>query len=160
MRLVCTINDDASSLSPRGEWLFAFAFWMAGLAIIALALGWIPAPPEYFHAPRWVVAVAGAAFVSGGFAPLAARLGPASLLSQFVGGGVVVPLTLIANWVAFGPGSRQFSGGLSIGGLAMSPASTSELAGRVVFGFGAVLLDIFVIAIVIRVLRGKKSAGN
>jgi hypothetical protein len=71
-------GDDISSLSPGGQWLFAIAFWMAGLAIIALAVGWIPAPPEKFRAPHWVVGIAGVAFLAGGFAPLAARLGAGS----------------------------------------------------------------------------------
>jgi hypothetical protein len=152
-------NDPSSSLSPRRAWLFALAFWTAGLAIIAVALGWIPVAPQDIHAPRWVVGAAGATFIAGGLAPFAAQWGPSSKLSQIVGASVVLPLTLVANWVAFGPGVRQFSGGLSFGFFAVSQHS-SELSGRIAFGIGAILLDILVVANVVRRLKNKTDASN
>ena len=152
-------GDNSRRLSPLGEWLFALAFWSAGLAIIALAAGWIPSPPQSIEAPRWIVGLAGVTFLAGGFAPLAARMGATSILSQIAGAGVVVPLTLVANWVAFGPGARRFSGGLSLGFVSVTQRS-SEMSGRIAFGIGAILLDILIASIVVRRLRGKRMAGN
>ncbi len=152
-------NDQSSSLSPRGRWLFALAFWMAGFAIIGVALGFIPVAPQDIHAPRWIVGAAGVTFIAGGIAPFSAQWGPSSKLSQIIGAGVVLPLTLVANWVAFGPGERQFSGGLSLGFFTVSQQS-SELSGRIAFGIGAVLLDVLIVAIVVRGYRSKTNASD
>jgi hypothetical protein len=152
-------NDRSSSLSPRGAWLFALAFWIVGLSIIGVALGWIPIAAQDIHAPRWIVGAAGVTFIAGGFAPLAARWGPSSVISQTVGAGVVLPLTLVANWVAFGPGVRQFSGGLSFGFFAVSQR-TSEMSGRIAFGIGAILLDILIVMFVVRRVQGNNTTSK
>ena len=127
--------------------------------IIGVALGWVPIAAQDIHAPRWVVGAAGATFIAGGFAPLAARGGPSSIMSQITGAGVVLPLTLVANWVAFGPGARQFSGGLSFGFFAISQRA-SAVGGRIAFGIGATLLDILIVTIIVRRLHGRKNAGK
>ncbi len=55
---------------------------------------------------------------------------------------VVISLfAVVANWVAFGPGERQFSGGIDIP-LGLFSVETSETTGRIVFGIGAVLLEV------------------
>jgi hypothetical protein len=159
LRKMTISNDQSSSLSPRGAWLFALTFWTAGLAIIGVALGWIPIAAEDIHAPRWVGGAAGVTFIAAGFAPLVGRWGPASIMSRIVSAGVVLPLTLVANWVAFGPGVRQFSGGLSFGFFALSQR-TSELSGRIAFGIGAILLDILIVMFVVRRLQGKNRTSK
>jgi hypothetical protein len=159
LRKMTISNDQSSSLSPRGAWLFALTFWTAGLAIIGVALGWIPIAAQDIHAPRWVGGAAGVTFIAAGFAPLVGRWGPASIMSQIVSAGVVLPLTLVANWVAFGPGVRQFSGGLSFGFFALSQR-TSELSGRIAFGIGAILLDILIVMFVVRRLQGKNRTSK
>ncbi len=158
-RMMNNSNDQFSSLSPRRRWLFALAFWMAGIAIIGVALGFIPVAPQDIHAPRWIVGAAGVTFIAGGIAPFSAQWGPSSKLSQIIGAAVVLPLTLVANWAAFGPGERQFSGGLTLGIVAVSQQS-SELSGRIAFGIGAVLLDVLIVAIVVRGLRSKTNASD
>jgi hypothetical protein len=127
--------------------------------IIAVALGLIPVAPQDVRAPRWVLGAAGMTFIAGGFAPLAAYRGPSSKVSQIIGAGVVLPLTLVSNWVAFGPGERQFSGGLSIGFFTVSQQS-SQLSGRIAFGIGAVLLDVLIVAIVVRRLKSNTNPSN
>jgi len=56
------------------------------------------------------------------------------------------------DWVAFGPGERHFSGGIGfgIGGFGFNPGETS---GRAVFGIGAVLIDVWAIAMWIGQIR-------
>jgi len=52
----------------------------------------------------------------------------------------VTTFALTLDWVAFGPGTRRFGGGISyIVNIGFSP---SEFFGRVVFGIAAVCLDI------------------
>jgi hypothetical protein len=152
------IPNKSFSLSPGGEWLFALMFWIVGSLILALAVGWIPAPPEHFEAPHWVVGAAGLLFLAGGFVPLAARSGANSWASRCVGTAVLLPLALIFNWIAFGAGLRHFSGGLSIGGLGISQSSGSDMGGRIVFGIAAVVLDLIVIAVAVRWMRNKRDA--
>jgi hypothetical protein len=150
-------RDNSSSLSPAGEWFFALMFWIVGSLVLALAVGWIPAPPERFEAPRWVVGAAGFLFLAGGFVPLAARSGPNSWASRCVGAAVLWPLALIFNWIAFGAGPRHFPGGWSIGGLGISQGSGSDTGGRIVFGIAAVVLDLIVIAVAVRWMRNKRA---
>jgi hypothetical protein len=152
-----TTPDKSSSLSPVGEWFFAIVFWIAGALILALAVGWIPAPPERFGAPHWVVGAAGFLFIAGGFVPLTTRLGPNSWASRCVGAAVLWPLALIFNWIAFGAGPRHFSGGLSLGGLGISQSAGSDTGGRIAFGIAAVMLDLFVVVVAVRWMRNKRG---
>ncbi len=139
-------------LSPLGEWLFGAVFWIVGGLIMALALGWIPSRPENFHSPRWVLGVAGGVFFLGGFAPLISRLGPDSVISRnflllFVGA-----FASIFNWIAFGPGPRRFSGGMSIGPFS-SVARASEMSGRIAFGISAVFIDLVLLSLLWKAMR-------
>jgi hypothetical protein len=64
---------------------------------------------------------------------------------------------LTFDWVAFGPGEREFSG--SAGGFGFVP---SEIIGRIAFGFFAVILDVCAVGMWIgqfRRLLGLKSSG-
>jgi hypothetical protein len=149
------LGRGTGTLSPLGEWLFGAVFWIAGLAIIALAIGWIPSPPERFQAPRWVVGVAGILFVAGGFAPMSVRLGPDSWASRAIGAAALLPLATVFNWIAFGSGPRSFSGGISVMGLAGLNGGVSESSGRVFFGIAAVLMDLMVIAMLVKWVRRR-----
>ncbi len=90
-----------------------------------------------FHAPRWVVGLAGGTFSLGGLAilgqgyPHFSALVRALLLTAF---GVVV------TWVSFGPGERQFTSTISLPFISRS-GPASELSGRICFAPGAILLD-------------------
>jgi hypothetical protein len=145
------IQDGSRSASPLGEWLFAAVFWCVGLAIIALAVGLIPSSPDKFLAPRWVLAAAGALFVAGGFAPLASRLGADSFASQILAAVVCGCLALVFNWIAFGPGPRHFSGATTIAMVTTSGAPPSEFSGRAMFGVVAVLLDLALVRILVKI---------
>jgi hypothetical protein len=57
---------------------------------------------------------------------------------------IVGLLGILSSWVAFGPGPRHFTGSGSIFG---------ETSGRIMFGAGAVLLWLILIAIVISGVR-------
>jgi hypothetical protein len=58
---------------------------------------------------------------------------------------LVTCFALTFDWVAFGPGERKFSGSFSFG-IAATGFQPGELFGRASFGVGAVVLDIWAIA--------------
>ncbi len=134
-------NERSTEPTFAGTWGIAALLWLPGLVMITAALGWIPCTAAGFHAPHWVVFAAGMTFLAGGFGPFLPRLAPGSWMPRAVAAGVVWPLTAIANWTAFAPGPRQFSGAIAIGGVGVSTGAHSEIFGRIVFGFCAVVLD-------------------
>lgn len=105
-----------------------------GMFIVALAF-W--GSDEGFNAPRWVVGAAGGVFVLAGLAivgkgkPFFSALVKALLITLF---GVV------ATWVSFGPGERQFTSTISVPFLSFS-GPASDLSGRICFAPGAIILD-------------------
>jgi xanthine/uracil permease len=131
-----------------------------GLVIVALSM-W--APDEKFNAPRWVVAACGGAFVFfGGWTAIIYALGfdpkrseetlppPLVQLAFFAPGLALFALPF--HWVAFGPGPRAFSGGLSLPFVSISQRS-GETSGRILFGIGAVLVDLMIVGICVRLVR-------
>ncbi len=137
---------------------------LTGVAIIGVALF---AKPEGFHAPRWVVACAGAAFLffgswtaalyASGYDPKRSEETLPSARVQLL---VLVPGMLFFaapfHWIAFGPGPREFSSTFSIPFLAVRQAS-SGLFGRVLFGIGSLFIDAILVAAVVRVARTGRT---
>jgi hypothetical protein len=122
-------------------------FAAIGLYFVLVGLGLLPVPggPRNLHAPYWVVACAGLVFFLGGaavFIPATAGDLPANgempknaprwmHFTQYLFGLVIyLCFALIASWVAFGPGSRSFSGTVPVG----------EIGGRIAFGIGALAM--------------------
>ena len=147
----------SSSLSPVAAVLLTLAFLGAGLMLEAVAMGLLPSQPSADETPRAVVALAGLVFLAGAGAPYAAHLGPNSIASRVIGAIVFAALTAIAHWIAFGPGTRHFSGSVSVAGLGATGLAPGEGAGRAAFGFGALLLDG---VIVVAMLRWWRSRGR
>jgi len=154
------VSDGEREMSPRGAIVFGVLVAVVGIGIIA-AGAW--APQKDVHAPRWVIAAAGGAFLFfGSWTAVVYALGydpkrsaetlppPVVQLAFFVPG--IVFLALPFHWVAFGPGPRAFSGSFSLPFLAISRRS-GELSGRIAFGIGAVLMDLVVVAIAVTLLR-------
>jgi hypothetical protein len=72
--------------------------------------------------------------------------------SFLLGGAIVGLMAVILNWIAFGPGERGFGGGLALPFVSVS-GPASEWTGRVAFGIGAVLVDVFLVWMTARGLR-------
>jgi hypothetical protein len=135
-----------------------------GLLIVFLSIGIIPAEDSSFSAPRWIAGLAGLVFILGGFGVLLSTLAETSdwsdrfstvvkSLQSGVGIIIFVIMAGIANWVAFGSGDRSFSGSASGSSFAVDLTS-GELVGRIVFGIGAVLLDlIIVLGLITNIIR-------
>ena len=135
----------------RPPWWLGLLMVAAGAFVIGTSI-W--ADEAGFHAPRWVVGAAGAAFLLAG-------------LSMFVQGqrllaGLLLALMMTAfaatfMWVSFGPGERQFSSTVSIPFLSFSRAG-SEGIGRLCFAPGA--LGMAALAVYLWVKVGRDLMGR
>ena len=149
-----------SGLSRRAEWLCASVFLLAGLAIFAVACGWIAVDPARVSAPRWVLAITAAMFCAGGFVPMTIRLGADAWQTRLVGAVVLLALAAIFNWIAFGPGPRQFTSTFSLGGSPIDRAAAGERTGRIIFGVAAALIDVYVVAVAVRWARDNSRKAE
>lgn len=136
----------------RGNLAMAFLFAAVGLLATGLAVnGAIHADP--FTGDNLMGVLIGPMFV---FAGVLIGLPPEYLRWRALLAALVLTcFALTFDWVAFGPGERKFSG--SFVGIGFVP---SELMGRICFGFFAVILDIFAVAMWIGQLRQLFGSGN
>lgn len=134
---------------------FGAIFVVVGGLVAALGAGWIPVDPASVHAPGWVIMLVGLVFALGGVMCYTQPLG------RDVNDGLALLLlasfAMVGSWVAFGPGEREFSGGGSVGGVGMSGRVGSGL-GRVVFGFGALLIWAVAVGVLTRLVKRLASS--
>jgi hypothetical protein len=153
-------EGESHALSKRGARILGLFAGGTGLLIVLVAAGVIPADERSFGAPRWVVGAAGMAFVLAGLAIVTMPIGrpgapadQATPWSLLLGGSIVGLLALIFNWIAFGPGERRFSGGVALPFFWVSSSRIGEWTGRLVFGGGAVVIDLFFVWAMVRGVR-------
>jgi hypothetical protein len=119
-----------SRFHPRHPWLGALCAG-AGLFIVAVAAGLVPAPEDSFHAPRWVLGVCGGVFVLGGaLMVLGDRPRTRDALAALLLAGMgtaAVDASLFAD-------AAHLSGGVPLLGR-----GANVLLARVVFGGGALV---------------------
>ena len=153
-------SPDGREMSRRAAIVLGALVAAVGLGVLALAF-W--GSGEKFHAPRWVIAACGGAFVFfGGWTAVVYALGydprrseetlppPLVQLAFFAPGLAMFALPF--HWVAFGPGPRAFSGGFSLPFVTVSQRS-GEMSGRILFGIGAVLIDLMILGICVKLIR-------
>jgi hypothetical protein len=140
----------------------------AGLYFCLVGLSLLP-PPSKINGPIWLALSAGLAFFAAGFSVLMRGLSgaddgsddlpndvPAWMKTVYWLDSVIAPAGLagVATWIAFGGGTRQFS----MSGPIVGPIG--EGIGRTVFGIGAIITWLMVIALArsgVRKIFGKKS---
>ncbi|MGD8495898.1 MAG: hypothetical protein PVF05_06875 [Gemmatimonadales bacterium] len=145
------MSRQLGDVEPRTGAVLGGVSLLVGTFICLVALDWIEVDPASIHAPRWVLGVCGGIFVITGLATLyyavvnALGRGPASgpgdafpVVAWLVGLVIAGGLAAVATWIAFGPGERSFTASIGVGGAGARGAA-SELVGRWVFGFGAVV---------------------
>ncbi|MFC1997517.1 hypothetical protein ACFLXI_07940 [Chloroflexota bacterium] len=152
--------------------VFGSLFICMGASIFLISVDVIHMPEENFNAPRWVVAAVGAAFSLAGVMVtlngLKDGLGDYSIFKWIYNTIFLMFMILFAapfNWVAFGPGVRSFSNSTSsnsitVGFVSVIQKSGSEIGGRLAFGLGAVLMNIFIVYILIRIIQGKNISND
>lgn len=134
-----------------------------GLIPMLAALDVIPTPESSFHAPRWIVFLVGSLFFTVGMWILMQGMvgeSRAKVFGAAVGFSVVVGLAFIANWIAFGSGTREScSGSTSFIGWTSSRAA-AELECRAAFGYGAVFINLIIVRGLAWWLGKKAFPGN
>lgn len=149
------------SAGLAGAIVFALVFFSAGMAIALMGLDVIHVPEESIHAPRWVIILAGGAFV---FASLSIALdavmrvwpGESDVLTALK--GFITFLLMVAfaapfHWAAFGSGEGTFTTTVSIPFLSTSRTGADSF-GRIIFGVMAILMDVVFIFFGFRSLMG------
>lgn len=144
----------------RGSLLFGGLFAAMGLFPVLSALNVIPSDHLDWPAPRWVGGIAGGMFLLVGICILAApwvgRQRPQ--LRRHLGG--LLPLLIfsgfaaIADWIAFGAGTREF-GSAAGNGIFTLGQGGNETIGRIVFGLSGLFLTVASLVGWWRYLRGK-----
>jgi hypothetical protein len=139
------------------------AFAAGGAYFMLVALDMLP-PPGEAHAPPAIVFIIGLSFLFAGLICFVrAKAGmrdhdndvPASaplwtqVSYRVLGIGVAGALALIGTWIAIGTGPRVFSLSSPFGEV----RTAGEAIGRTVFGLGAVIVWIYVIALTVGTVR-------
>jgi hypothetical protein len=154
------VSDDGN-VAPFAFRLFAgVAFAAAGLFPILAAFDVGPFRASSINGPPWIGVAAGAIFITGGlfvwFQEAAVRrpwLGSALALA------IVAGFAALANWIAFGPETRECSSTFSLA-MFTSARWVAGLECRIAFGIGATMCNGLLLLIVGRGLlqAGVKSA--
>lgn len=157
----------ATPATPNQQLFIGLAVATVGILIVAVAAGIIPAPEKSFHAPHWVVGLAGMLFVLAGaifLTPLFVggfvspdRYTPRQkraikLVQQILGCLLLTSFAAVPLWIGFGPGDREFSSSISSSGLT-SHAPGNATIGRMIFGAAGILVGIWAVLTWIGLLR-------
>lgn len=125
--------------------------------VILLPSAWLlyhafTADVESLNGPQWMGVAFALMFFNAGITIMLLdsafnKFRDSFLFSYFQAGALLsIPLLFAAmlNWVAFGPGEREFSGGVGVPFLSIEFGRANSIIGRVVFAIPALLLDLFV----------------
>jgi dipeptide/tripeptide permease len=150
---------DKQPPSPKTTILCGLLAIGLGLFMVLIGVGVVKPDPRSVHGPLWVATCAGLVFMLAGLSVAVGALNGVSqtgelprgtgwwlrLLYYALGLAACAGLAVIGSWVAFGPGTRSFGGS----GMMPVPRDFGELFGRVMFGLGAVVTWLCVIALAV-----------
>ena len=152
-------------MSPAEGLGLGLAFAATGLYFILVSFDVLPPPGgAAANGPAFIVFCAGLAFLCAGLAvAVRARAGagthdndlppeaPAWTHAAYRVAGIAVAgsLASIGTWIAIGSGPRAFT----VAGPFIEMRTTGETIGRTVFGLGAVIVWIYVIALTVGTVR-------
>jgi hypothetical protein len=149
--------------SPADLYGIGIAFASAGVYFVLVGWGVLPMPGNT-ASPPFIIVCAGLAFLFAGLvAVVRGKAGANDRDSELppdaprwtqaayrvLGIGVAGALATIGTWIAIGSGPRAFD----VSGPFVEMHTTGELIGRSVFGLGAVIVWIYVIAITVGTVR-------
>ena len=138
--------------------LFGPVCVLAGAAILAAALGYIPMAASRHPVPAWWILVCGLIFLCSGLLLLLARI--SRRLAGAFGVTATLSFVLLFNWIAFGPGERSFTSKTSTSIGTRTTQDVSETEGRIVFGIFAGAMDLLIAYGMVMSLRKRARAGN
>ena len=99
------------------------------------------------NGPAWLGAASGGIFVAAGLAVLAGQ--QRVLLNAVLSLLILALLAAIANWIAFGVGERVCSGSV----MFLWQNDWNDMACRIPFGIGAVMMDGVVVMVLVVILQ-------
>lgn len=143
-------DDDA--LPPLGAAAFTLAFALGGILLEAVAFGWVTDGVGPLADARGIAGALGVSLLGGACLPHVQRRGADTLPARLACAATTLPLAAIFNWIAFGPGSRQFATRAMIGEFAQAQTA-ADLTGRFFFGTLAIAVDAFIVVRLARHLR-------
>jgi len=133
------LTDSSKDLSPGGRIAVGVALILAGAALSARG-GYVLVQETHKLASD-AMAIVPVGMVLA-FACLLLAVPPRfARLRTFAGAVLITAFALTFDWIAFGPGTRQFGGGVVSGALAV-PFRPGEMLGRGVFGVVALVLTL------------------
>lgn len=147
---------------------FRGAIWLGLLVLIpitALLFSLLRAEPEV---PRWIIILFLMMFFNAGLTlvlldSLFNEIREEHWFAYFqalVLLSIPLLLTILLNWVAFGPGERIFSGGITIPFFSISFDRANSIMGRIAFGIPALLLDALAGFVLVSVISDKLSSND
>lgn len=143
------------------RWAIALMCLAVGVPAMLAAFDLGPLRAGDINGPPWLGFVAGAIFALGGLGVLAGEKARDHPLSWLLVVAVIAGFAAIANWIAFGVGTRQCSVGFS-SFVFTSTRAAAEIECRIAFGIGAGLMDaVLVLAVgsaLGRLLPGSRVA--
>jgi hypothetical protein len=124
-----------------------------GLIMILIGAGVITVGPDSLNTPRWVVVFAGIPFAAIGLYILSQNIKALHWFKDYVALFIFTSFSVIADWIAFGSGEREFGSSASF--------LEGDAVGRIVFGLCGVFLTVVTIIGWYRMVKywmtGKKS---
>jgi len=151
-------------MSNKNTPYFKGALWIGLLVLIPSAnflYTALTADAAELDGPNWVGVAFMLMFVNAGimvvlldsmFSPLHETVWFSYLHASIL---LSIPLifTILLNWIAFGPGEREFSGGVSIPFFSISFGRADEIMGRIIFAIPALILDVIVVVSIVAVVK-------
>ena len=128
-----------TQLSPGGQYAIGTACCLLGVGLLAVSAMTFLQDSASEWSSEIAGAGAGAVFAFGGAVMLTPPGG--GRLRLVFAALLVTSWALATDWIAFGPGVRQFTTSISQSGSVSFPVDPWK--GRIVFGIVAVLLDLF-----------------
>jgi hypothetical protein len=132
---------------------------MGGL-IFAVGFGVIPVDPSEINVPRWVIAVFGGLFLQGGLWAMLQQAikqdsAQASWMNLAFALLVLLALSVVCLWIAFGAGDKLFmNSNSSVNSLNSTFVPVNPTVGRIFFGLFGFLLSGVTVAVA--VIQGRK----
>lgn len=141
---------DAGNLSSGGRIAVGVAVAAMGFLMVGLNVHAALVATHALTSEDFIGALAAMIFVFGG--ALLALPPDRAGLQKLIAALLVTTFALTLDWVAFGPGTRQFGGGVSYGmiGIGFHPG---QIFGRAVFGVAAVGFDIAALVMWVGLVR-------
>jgi hypothetical protein len=151
------LTDPRRDLSPSARAVIGAAMLALGVGVFARGVQLLLVEPNALASEDLLGIPIGMVFALGG---LLLAVPPSFPRLRAVAFALVLTVfALAADWIAFGPGPRQFGGRVSLGILG-ARGHPGEAFGRAVFGAGAVLLDLLAVLAWVRGARKRWKGMN